>query len=222
MASELKIAAPSGLAIYAIIVSMAGTFAAGTSLEAYDAAHWTDYAVALTEIGAGIYAGDFPALAADSYGILYFRRAGATPAVSDAPAIGAENILWDGAAIGIPATADDVPTAAEIDAELTDAHGTGEWGGSGGAGDGNIPVNHNTGGTDALRVVAGGVGIEGCTIRAYIKADYDAGLRVVKAEAATGDDGRWIEDMMLSAGTYTLTFSAPGYVLADQEVTIVS
>jgi hypothetical protein len=127
---------------------------------------------------------------------------------------------------GAVAGAADVPTAAQnaaaIDDQLSNTHGSGAWGGSGGAGDGNIPVNHNTGGTDALRVVAGGVGIEGCTIRAYIKADYDAGLRVVKAEAATGDDGRWIEDMMLSAGTYTLTFSAPGYVLADQEVTIVS
>ena len=90
----------------------------------------------------------------------------------------------------------------------------------GGPGDGDVSVNHNTGGTDALRVTHNGVGVDECRIRAYLKSDYDAGSRVVRGEVTTGSDGRWIEDMMLDPGVYRLTFDATGKVLRSLEVTV--
>lgn len=97
-----------------------------------------------------------------------------------------------------------------------------QGGSGGGAGEGDIAVNHNTGGTDALRVTAGGVGVDDVRIRAYLTSDYDAGFRVARGEAFTASDGRWVSDMMLDAGSYTLTFDKPGYVLKNQEVTVAS
>lgn len=88
------------------------------------------------------------------------------------------------------------------------------------AGDGDVAVNHNTGGTDALRVMSNGSGVDDCVIRAYLKDEYDAGLRVRRGRSITGTDGRWIRDMMLDPDTYILTFDARGYDLQNAEVTV--
>lgn len=89
------------------------------------------------------------------------------------------------------------------------AQGDAAWG-SGGAG--SIPVNHNTGGTDALRFVDGsGAGIEGATIMAYVKEDYDGGVFTMRGMATTGADGRWTSNLMLDEDVpYTLVFYKPG------------
>jgi hypothetical protein len=77
-------------------------------------------------------------------------------------------------------------------------------------GDGDIPVDHNTGGTDALRYTLSGDPADDVTIKAYLKSEYDAGTRTVRGTAHTGVDGRWINPLMLDAGTYTLVAWIPG------------
>ena len=78
------------------------------------------------------------------------------------------------------------------------------------AGVGARSVDHNYGGTDALRYVApGGAGIAGASIWAFNASDYSAGhtsAGFVIATATTGSDGRWLAPMMLNAGSYTLLF----------------
>ncbi|HEX8915988.1 MAG TPA: hypothetical protein VF796_26815, partial [Humisphaera sp.] len=90
-----------------------------------------------------------------------------------------------------------------------------------GAGGGPVAVDHDTGGTDALRYVAGGVGVGGAVVRAYVRADYDAGLYVERGRASTRDDGRWAGPIYLSAGVeYAVTFAKPSvYQLSRRNVT---
>jgi len=87
------------------------------------------------------------------------------------------------------------------------------------AGSGDVLVDHDTGGADNLRATTGGVGVDGATIRAYTKADYDAGVHTVRGEAVTGSDGRWVAPMYLDADTYVFVFAKPG-VLRSKEVAV--
>jgi hypothetical protein len=81
-----------------------------------------------------------------------------------------------------------------------------------GAGTGDTPVNHNTGGADNLAYkTAAGVGIDNAVVRAYLKADYDAGKFTLRAQATTDVNGRWVAPMYLNAGnTYVFIFEKPG------------
>jgi hypothetical protein len=81
-----------------------------------------------------------------------------------------------------------------------------------GSGDGDTAVNHDTGGTDNLAAkTSGGTGIDNATVRAYLKADYDAGAFTVRASAVTDVNGRWVAPMYLDTGnTYTFTFEKQG------------
>jgi hypothetical protein len=88
------------------------------------------------------------------------------------------------------------------------------------AGAGNILVNHNTGGTDALRVTSGGAAVAGATVRAYLKSEYDAGTFTIRGTTTTNTDGRWQTPMYLSAGTYTLTAAATGLITQAKTVTV--
>jgi hypothetical protein len=120
----------------------------------------------------------------------------------------------------IPA-APDVPTVEDIGAALAAAHGAGSWTGQSSQGDGDVLVDHNYGGEDELRITAGGVGVDGATIRAYLTVEYDSGTYTVRGTATTGSDGRWVEPMMLDAGDYTLVISKPGrYAASTVEVTV--
>jgi hypothetical protein len=76
-----------------------------------------------------------------------------------------------------------------------------------GDGDGDTDVDHDYGGADTYRIVdPNGSGIDGATIIAYLKSDYDAGVRSVpKDRVVTKDDGRWATTMRLQSGeTYVL------------------
>lgn len=77
-------------------------------------------------------------------------------------------------------------------------------------GDGAVPVNHNYGGTDALRyVTSSGAGIGDASVRAYLAVDYTAGHTepsFVIATTTTGADGRWRQTLMLDTATYTFVF----------------
>lgn len=88
-----------------------------------------------------------------------------------------------------------------------------------GEGTGDIPVDHDYGGDDALRVTESGTGVDGATIRAYLAAEYDASTFTIRGQATTGSDGRWITPMMLDADAYTLVVSKPGEI-QEKEVEI--
>jgi hypothetical protein len=90
------------------------------------------------------------------------------------------------------------------------------------AGTGDTPVDHNTGGADAMRYTMFGAGAASVTIRAYLKSDYDAGNRTVRGVAVTGPDGRWLNPLMLSGGqTYVLVAWIPAVSRAVvSEVTV--
>ncbi len=89
------------------------------------------------------------------------------------------------------------------------------------AGDGDVPVNHNTGGADALRAMSMGLPLDGVSILAYLKTDYTAGAFTLRGQSVTGVDGRWVRPIYLDHGnTYTLAFRAAGRQVATVEVTI--
>lgn len=74
----------------------------------------------------------------------------------------------------------------------------------------NTPVNHDTGGLDALRLAPStlfGDGEGGVVV--YPTAAYAAGNRddtAVIGRALLGDDGRWLSPVHLPSGDYTLVF----------------
>lgn len=83
-------------------------------------------------------------------------------------------------------------------------------GGGGGGGTGDTAVDHNTSGTDYLRVVdANSNGVDNVVLRAYLGTDYAAGTYNVLATAVTKSDGRWVSPMYLNSGfTYTIVTQA--------------
>ncbi|HEV7299251.1 MAG TPA: hypothetical protein VGN72_07795 [Tepidisphaeraceae bacterium] len=76
------------------------------------------------------------------------------------------------------------------------------------------PIDHNTGSTDALRVVdTGGNGIDGVVIRAYLATDYtdNASAARVQGLSVTLADGRWERPIYRDPSlAYTLTMHAAG------------
>lgn len=82
------------------------------------------------------------------------------------------------------------------------------------AGGGDVPVDHNYGGTGQLAYRTGaGVGINNATVRAYLRDDYEAGNRgnaYVVARTTTNVAGAWITPMFLDPEDYTLVYHAQG------------
>jgi hypothetical protein len=142
-----------------------------------------------------------------------------------------------------------IPTPADISAQvgtdLTAAHGAGAW--TGGTGTamplepppppeppvgppvgpqpaGPVAVDHDTGGTDAMRFVgATGAGIAGASVRIYDRADWDAGRRAatsVRASTGTRPDGRWTTPLMLDPGDYAVLISYPGFQPSVTYITV--
>lgn len=77
---------------------------------------------------------------------------------------------------------------------------------------GDVAVNHDTGGTDALAYqTPGGAGIADADVFAYLKSDYDAGHFSPVGHTTTVAAGRWLTPIYLNTGSdYTLVFSKPG------------
>lgn len=82
------------------------------------------------------------------------------------------------------------------------------------SGPGDVPVDHNYGGADALAVrTATGEGVRGATVWAFLRSDYDAGMRglgYVVASASTDLNGRWLAPMLLGQADYSLLVFKPG------------
>ena len=93
MLNPIETAFTSGVTLYAVIHSPAGTVWNNTTSAwvAYAGGSWADYAVPLTEQGAsGYYSAAFPAGAAGAIlpSEVLYQQAGGTPATTDAPATG--------------------------------------------------------------------------------------------------------------------------------------
>lgn len=97
MSNELHAYATSGLTLYAVLLNSTGQLWNGSAFEAYNGANWTDYDIALTEAGAGIYLGNMPAVEAGSYSYAVYEQAGANPATTDTLR-GTGYLDWDGSA----------------------------------------------------------------------------------------------------------------------------
>lgn len=101
MANELNVTNSTGQTMYCIVVSGA-MFLNGTTLEAYNAAHWTNYAISLTDPHTiGMYSGTMPLASAGNYSPNYYRQASGSPATTDAPALAVEPngpLFWSGTA----------------------------------------------------------------------------------------------------------------------------
>ncbi len=78
----------SGLTLYVVIQRASDDFfvyANGSVIESYSAAHWPNYALAMTPVGvSGIYSATFPAVAAGSYTWVIRQQAGGSPVVDPA------------------------------------------------------------------------------------------------------------------------------------------
>jgi hypothetical protein len=86
----------------------------------------------------------------------------------------------------------------------------------------DAPLDHNGGvgvivdgvlstDPDQLRYITPkGFGVEFLQILAYVKSEYDAGLRNPVGQAWTGADGRWLAPMHLLSGVYYLVADIVG------------
>ena len=92
MSKELTLVTDSGETVYGVarVTSVEsrglwGNLVSG-NLEAFNAANWQDYDIAITELGSiGIYEGSMPNVVASIFSVevVYYRQLGASPAVSD-------------------------------------------------------------------------------------------------------------------------------------------
>jgi len=92
-------------------------------------------------------------------------------------------------------------------------------------GTGAIPVDHDYGGTDTLRIVdPDGAGIQDATITGYLADDYNAGNRTVnyvRGRTTTSVSGRWRSPLSLDAGSYVLVIAKPPeYLTVVQALTV--
>lgn len=86
MANELKIAVPSGLSVYALVINSSGLFYNGSGVETYAEGNYSNYDVPMAEQGnSGLYFGDFPSvLGAGSDFLIVYKIGSGSP--SDIPA----------------------------------------------------------------------------------------------------------------------------------------
>ena len=119
-------------------------------------------------------------------------------------------------------SAGSAPTVEEIDAELTANHGAGLWT-SAVTGSGDVYVTAATLDDDGDTMefeTSSGAGIGGASVKAFVKAEYDAGTFTVRGITTTADDGTWTDALLLNDGVqYTIEFSKDGYDTTTTTVT---
>ncbi len=106
MAAEIQFTDTPSSTDYAVLTNSVGQWynTAGAAFEAFNASNFTDYDLAATEAGAtGFYTASMPSVAAGVYNVQARRRAGGSPAVSDA-VVAVGEIEWDGSAVTNPPT----------------------------------------------------------------------------------------------------------------------
>ena len=112
MANEIQALATTGLSLYAVILNSTGQawYTVTPAFEAVNSAHWTSYALTLTEVsGTGIYEGSFPAgiTSAGIYSAIAYKKVTGSAAITD-PVLAFGPLEWAGAAPAVPV----VPNAA--------------------------------------------------------------------------------------------------------------
>lgn len=98
MATNLTWSDTAGVTDYFVATNSSGQYMNGTTAEAYNAAHWItgDYCNSSTSVGSAFTAA-WPAYAADTYQVIVYRRAGASPAPPSIDfALFAATVTWDG------------------------------------------------------------------------------------------------------------------------------
>jgi hypothetical protein len=101
MAKELTLTySGTGAALYVVIRRKSDGYAwNGAAFEAWSDANVGTYDIALTDAGGDLYYADFPAgIASGDYRIVYYIRAGASPATTDEP-LKTQVRHWDGSAL---------------------------------------------------------------------------------------------------------------------------
>jgi hypothetical protein len=95
--------------------------------------------------------------------------------------------------------------------------------GGGTTGDGDTPVNHNTGGTDNYQILDDNdSGVDNATIKAYLTSEFDAdpSSATLRGTTYTDSEGRWVAPLMLNTGlAYTVTIRGDGFAAYSFEVT---
>lgn len=102
MASEISVEYLSGYTLYFVVENAAAQrwYTVTPFFETHDAAHWTDYDIALSEqTSSGTYIGSFPSgiTTAGRYRVTVYQQLGGSPAIGDLK-IGSSTIDWDGSA----------------------------------------------------------------------------------------------------------------------------
>lgn len=102
--------------LYARIINPAGLWWNGATFEAYNAANWATYAIAMTQDGAsGLYFATMPALitTAGSYDYFVYQQGGASPAESDL-LVTTGKVEWTGSAVVVPSNSATLDTAVAL------------------------------------------------------------------------------------------------------------
>src|SRR5688572_2872061 len=100
MAREIRGVSASGT-LYARIINSSGLWWNGSTFEAYAAANYGNYDIAMTEQGnSGVYVADFPSAITTGGTYEYFvhRQSGGSPAEGD-PVINTGKVDWSGSAV---------------------------------------------------------------------------------------------------------------------------
>lgn len=101
--NEIRKSYTSGSTVYAQVrkaLDLTRYNSGSTGFESYNASHWTNYSIALTETGStGEYAADFPtAITGEAvYDLIFYHQSGGSPASSDTKIDPGGSIYWDGA-----------------------------------------------------------------------------------------------------------------------------
>jgi len=177
----------------------------GTALVTFLTANWATYLVTFPETpsGSGRHVFDFLVFSAAHPLVIvpanYTWSWFPTGSIAGQAAIGGGSSTWDGATFGSGAVAS-LPTPAPLT--------------YGPVGTGSIAVNQDypTTGNLAFKT-AGGQGIGGAQVRAYLASEYNANPRTatIRGQTITFNDGSWANNIDLNVGANIITFDAPGY-----------
>lgn len=101
MSNELRGATSTGETCYALVLNSSGKFWNGSAFETFSGSNYSNYDIAVTEVGStGIYSGDFPVGVTSSGTYEYFikRQQGGSPAADD-PISNTGKIDWTGSSV---------------------------------------------------------------------------------------------------------------------------
>lgn len=203
---EYEDSTQTGKTLYALLRNASAQWWNGSAMEAFNAVHWTSYAVAMSETGStGYFTVTTPgSLPAGVYAVGVRVQAGGSPAVSDL-SLGGFQGYWDGSAWHAgPTYADELPA--------TPPTGYGP-----GAGQNTTAVTDLAGGSarnpSVMTVLnSGSAPIQGATVTAYSASAYTSNPATAEVLGATTTDanGHWILNLPTGAGAITLVVAYPG------------